>query len=59
MFDPAQPEQSRDDVRYIYSTFPIVERQEQAAHGTYRSRDLALGYINPLMAGQPDAEVAG
>ena len=51
--------QSRDDIRYIYSTFPIVERQEIAAYGTYRSRDLCLAYINTLMAGQPDAFVAG
>jgi hypothetical protein len=59
VFDPADPTQGRDDVRYTYSTFPIVERQELAAHGSYRSRDLALAYINTLMAGQPDAEVAG
>jgi hypothetical protein len=59
VFDPADPAKSRDDIRYIYSTFPIVERQEIAAHGTYRSRDLCLAYINTLMAGQPDAVVAG
>jgi len=59
IFDPADPERSRDDVRYIYSTFPIVERQERAAYGSYRSRDLALAWINALMAGQPDADVAG
>lgn len=60
VFDPANPESSRDDIRYIYSTFPIVERQERAAHaGKYRSRDLALSWINALMAGQPDAAVQG
>lgn len=59
VFDPADAVQSRDDIRYIYSTFPIVERQEIAAHGSYRSRDLCLAYINTLLAGQPDAEVAG
>ena len=32
----------RDDIRYIYSTFPIVERQERRAWGSYRSRDLCL-----------------
>lgn len=32
----------REDIRYIYSTFPIVERQETATYGTYRTRDLAL-----------------
>lgn len=49
----------RDDVRYVYSTFPIVERQETAEHGTYRSRDLCLAYMNALAAGRPDAEVDG
>jgi hypothetical protein len=46
----------RDDVRYIYSTFPIVERQETEAHCRYLSRDLCLAYINALAAGQADAE---
>lgn len=59
VFDPADPTQSRDDIRYIYSTFPIVEREEIAKWGSYRSRDLALAWINALMAGQPDAEIAG
>lgn len=49
----------RDDVRYIYSTFPIVERQEKAIYGgRYRSCDLCLAYMNALAAGDPDAEVA-
>ena len=30
----------RDDIRYIYSTFPIVERDETKAYGRYLSRDL-------------------
>ena len=46
----------RDDIRYVYSTFPIVERQETAAYGGYRSRDLCLAYLNTLAAGRPDAE---
>ena len=46
----------RDDVRYVYSTFPIVERQETQAHGRYRSRDLCLAYLNALAAGRPDAD---
>lgn len=49
----------RDDVRYIYSTFPIVERQEQDAYGSYRSRDLCLAYMNALAAGDPDAAIDG
>jgi hypothetical protein len=59
VFDPATPAQSRDDIRYIYSTFPIVEREERAKWDGYRSRDLCLAWINALIAGQPDAEVVG
>ena len=51
--------QCRDDIRYIYSTFPVVEREETARWGAYRSRDLALAWINALMAGEPDAVIAG
>ncbi len=47
----------REDIRYIYSTFPIVERQETASHGRYLSRDLCLAYMNALAAGDPDAEI--
>ena len=47
----------RDDVRYVYSTFPIVEREETAAHGAYRSREFCLAWMNALAAGDPDAEI--
>ena len=47
----------RDEVRYIYSTFPIVERQEAEATGRYCSCDLCLAWINALAAGHPDAEI--
>ncbi|KIC55951.1 restriction endonuclease [Brevundimonas nasdae] len=59
VFDVTDPARSRDDIRYIYSTFPIVEREEIARWGGYRSRDLALAWINALMAGEPDAVIAG
>ncbi len=45
----------RDDARYVYSTFPIVERREREAYGGYRSRDLCLAWMNALAAGDPDA----
>ena len=48
---------SRDDVRYIYSTFPIVERQENETYECYRSLELCLAYMNALQAGQPDMVV--
>ena len=47
----------RDDIRYIYSTFPIVERHETSTYGSYRSRDLCLAYMNALAAGDPDAQI--
>jgi hypothetical protein len=46
---------NRDDVRYIYSTFPIIERAETDAHGRYLSRDLCLAWMSALAAGDPDA----
>ncbi|MEF2549633.1 hypothetical protein VQ045_21250 [Aurantimonas sp. E1-2-R+4] len=49
----------RENVRYIYSTFPIVEREEISTWGSYRSRDLCLHYMNALAAGNPDAVVQG
>ena len=48
---------NRDDVRHVFSTFPIVERQEIDAYGSYRSRDVCLAYMSALAAGDPDAEV--
>lgn len=47
----------RDDVRYIYSTFPIVERQEEEAFGAFRSRELCLAWLNALASGNPHAEI--
>ena len=47
----------RNDVRHVYSTFPIIERKEVNAYGRFRSRDLCLAWMNALAAGQPDAEV--
>ena len=42
----------RDDVRYIYSTFPIVERQETEATGRYRSCD-PLPRLDQRAGGRP------
>jgi hypothetical protein len=58
IFDPADHAASRDNIRYIYSTFPIVEREKTTRWGSFRSRDLCLGWINALAAGQPDASLA-
>ncbi|MGJ0396054.1 MAG: Eco57I restriction-modification methylase domain-containing protein [Methylocystis sp.] len=45
------------DVEYVFSTFPIVEREETERWGRYLSRDLTLAYINALAAGDPDARI--
>ncbi|MDP9423345.1 MAG: BREX-1 system adenine-specific DNA-methyltransferase PglX [Pseudomonadota bacterium] len=55
VFDPTNPGASRDDVRYIYSTFSIVAQQERDKWGSYKSEELCLAWINALIAGQPDA----
>lgn len=53
----AEIEVLRETAQYIFSTFPIVEREDFAAHGRYLSRDLCLAYINALAAGDPDAVI--
>jgi hypothetical protein len=50
-------EKLRETAHYIFSTFPIVEREDIVAHGRYLSRDLCLAYINALAAGDPDASI--
>lgn len=57
VFDPARAAETRDDIRYIYSTFPIVAEKEAEKWGSYKSKELCLAWINALIAGQPDAEI--
>ena len=49
----------RDEAEYVLSTFPIVKRQDEAAFGRYRTRDLILAYIAAYNAGNLDALVKG
>jgi hypothetical protein len=45
-----------DDIGYILSTFPIVERKDREAFdGVYLTRELILWYKRALEAGDPDA----
>ena len=39
------------DAKYVLLTFPIVQRQDEAAYGSYRTRDLVTGYMQLLAAG--------
>ena len=57
LVDRSSGEDDPDDVDYIYSTFPIVERQEIRDHWRFLTRDLAKHWINALQAGRPDAEI--
>jgi hypothetical protein len=38
----------RDDARYIYSTFPIMDRNETDRHGRYLPRDVCLKWMDAL-----------
>ena len=49
---------SRDDAEYVLDTFPIVRREDEAAFGTYRTRDMTLAYMNALAAGDTESVVA-
>ena len=42
---------NRDDAAYILDQFPIVARQNQAAHGRYLTKELILAYMNAVKAG--------
>ena len=48
----------RDDADYVLSTFPIVRREDEAAFGSYRTRDLILAYMNALDAGDTETVVS-
>jgi hypothetical protein len=48
-----------DDAAYILSTFPIIQREEEAQFaGRFRSRDLILGYMAAFTAGDPDSRIS-
>jgi hypothetical protein len=49
---------SRNDADYILSTFPIVEKQDMAAHGRYLTRDLIVAYMAAFEAGDSETRVA-
>ena len=48
---------SQDDADYILSTFPIVQGQDEAEFGHFRTRDLILNYMNALAAGDTESQV--
>lgn len=59
LMSSATSESDRENIRYIFSTFSTLEREETAKWGYYRGRDLTLAWVNALLAGQPDGPVHG
>jgi hypothetical protein len=49
----------REDVRHVFSTFPILAREEEVKWSRFRSRELTLAWINALLAGRPEAKIEG
>ena len=49
---------TKEDAEYILDTFPIVRKEDEAAFGRYRTRDLILAYMNALSAGDAETKVA-
>ena len=49
---------AREDAEYVLGTFPIVRREDEAAFGSYRTRDLILAYMNALAAGDTETVVS-
>ena len=47
----------RDDVRYVYSAFQPMERNELKKYGRYLSLELCLAWMNALAAGNPDVRI--
>ena len=49
---------TREDAEYVLNTFPIIRKEDEAAFGRYRTRDLILAYMNALAAGDTETQVA-
>ena len=49
---------TREDAGYVLDTFPIVRREDEAAFGRYRTKELILAYMNALAAGDAETRVA-
>ncbi len=48
----------RTEAAYVLETFPIVRQHDEAAFDSYRTRDLVLGYMSALAAGDTTTVLA-
>ena len=49
---------TKEDAEYVLDAFPIVCKEDEAAFGRYRTRDLILAYMNALAAGDTETQMA-
>jgi hypothetical protein len=49
---------SRDEAAYVMDTFPIVREHDEAQFGRYRTKELVLGYMSALAAGDTETVLA-
>jgi hypothetical protein len=49
---------SREEAAYVLDTFPIVREQDEAEFHRYRTKDLVLGYMAALAAGDTNTVLA-
>ncbi len=49
---------TKEDAEYVLDTFTTVRKEDEAAFGRYRTRDLILAYMNALSAGDTETKVA-
>jgi hypothetical protein len=49
---------SREEAAYVLDTFPIVREQDESRWNRYRTRELVLGYMNALAAGDTKTVLA-
>ena len=48
----------RDDAAYVMDSFPITRRNDERDHGRYLTKELILGYMNALAAGDTETTLA-
>ncbi len=48
----------RDDAAYVMDSFPITRRNDERDHGKYLTKELILGYMNALAAGDTETVIA-
>ena len=48
----------RDDAAYVMDSFPITRRNDERDHGKYLTKELILGYMNALAAGDTETVIS-